>query len=77
MRPRPSDWRWNEPNRFLALIASANSCKLASFGLDNEIDPCYDKTSIEKGRGLGKLTTLRPTYNEANLFQASQIFPSS
>ena len=31
--------------------------------VDIEIAPCYDETSIEKGRGLGTLTTLRPTSN--------------
>jgi len=31
--------------------------------VDIETAPCYDETSIEKGRGLGTLTTLRPTLN--------------
>ena len=31
--------------------------------VDIETAPCYDEISIEKGRGLGTLTTLRPTSN--------------
>ena len=31
--------------------------------VDIETAPCYDETSFEKGRGLGTLTTLKPTLN--------------
>jgi hypothetical protein len=43
--------------------------------MDNEITPCYDEASIEKGRGLGTLTTLRPTSNRPT-FLGQPFFPS-
>ena len=43
--------------------------------MDNEIIPCYDEASIEKGRGLGTLTTLRPTSNRPT-FLGQPFFPS-
>jgi hypothetical protein len=45
--------------------------------MDNEMTPCYDEASIEKGRGLGTLTTLRPTSNRPTFFLGQPFFPSS
>ena len=44
--------------------------------MDIEMTPCYDEASIEKGRGLGTLTTLRPTSNRPT-FLGQPFFPSS
>lgn len=43
--------------------------------MDFEMTPCYDKASIEKGRGPGTLTTLRPTSNRPT-FLGQPYFPS-
>jgi hypothetical protein len=40
--------------------------------MDIETAPCYHEASIEKGRGLGTLTTLIPTLNRPT-FKASQF----
>ena len=44
--------------------------------MDIEMTTCYDEASIEKGRGLGTLTTLRPTSNRPT-FLGQPFFPSS